>query len=166
MVWFCYLDRFMCFVWCHPLTETLPLINIYIRLCTLLQHITYQFNIYTCVTPCIFTCNYLWCLNACQWQCGLQTFFRTWVTRVSMLTYLIIWLTDIITRFSSVLLHNTLLSQYNRTGCEMFALNPFITLPNRGPPPSLNHRNTLPDMPTYHLLSLLSVWSFFLRYAS
>ena len=33
--------------------------------------------IYTCVTPCIFTCNYLWCLNACQWRYGLQTIFRT-----------------------------------------------------------------------------------------
>ena len=51
----------------------LPLIN------------TYHVNIYTCVTPCILTCNYLWCLNACQWRCGLQTFFRTWLTRVSML---------------------------------------------------------------------------------
>ena len=46
---------------------------------------SYHVNIYTCVTPCIFTCNYLWCLNACQWRCGLQTVFRTWVTRVSML---------------------------------------------------------------------------------
>ena len=43
----------------------------------------------------------------------------------------------------------------------MFALNPFITLPNCGPPPSLNHNNTLSDVPTYHLLSLLSAWSFF-----
>ena len=43
----------------------------------------------------------------------------------------------------------------------MFALIPFITLPNCWPPPSLNHNNTLSDMPTYHLLSLLSVWSFF-----
>ena len=59
--------------------------SIHIRLCTLLLHITYHVNIYTCVTPCIFTCNYLWCLNACQWRCGIQTFFRTWVTRVSML---------------------------------------------------------------------------------
>ena len=39
----------------------------------------------------------------------------------------------------------------------MFALNPFITLPNCGPPPSLNHNNTLSDMPAYHLLSSLSV---------
>ena len=59
--------------------------SIHIRLCTLLLHITYHVNIYTCVTPCIFTCNYLWCLNAWKWRCGLQTFFRTWVTRVSML---------------------------------------------------------------------------------
>ena len=43
----------------------------------------------------------------------------------------------------------------------MFALNPFITLPNCGPPPSLNHHNTLSDMHTYHLLSLLSGLSFF-----
>ena len=42
-------------------------------------------------------------------------------------------------------------------GCEMFALNPFVTLPNRGPAPSLNHNDTLSDMPTYHLLSLLIV---------
>ena len=31
--------------------------------------------IYTCVTPCIFTWNYLRCLNACQWRYGLQLFF-------------------------------------------------------------------------------------------
>ena len=32
---------------------------------------------------------------------------------------------------------------------------------SRGPPPSLNHNSTLSDMPTFHLLRLLSVGSFF-----
>ena len=46
--------------------------------------------LYTCVTPCIFTSNYLRCLNACQWRYGLQTIFRTWLTRESILfNYLI-----------------------------------------------------------------------------
>ena len=223
MVWFCYLDRFVCFVWRHPLTETLPLINTYPpmhitttqtdwgvcltwgmsnskrtlphvqillriwknkcfwcdildkstswkkktfqyddanfdadvvvstywcysvksnntplnaadrgkavgkggsklrlmlrlkilefwRICRsvmpsytpILLHTTYHVNIYTCVTPCIFTCNYLWCLNACQWRCGLQTFFFGPELHVYQ-CYSIILLTDIVTSFSSVL---------------------------------------------------------------
>ena len=35
------------------------------------------------------------------------------------------------------------------------------TLPNRGPHPSLNHNKTLADMPTYIVLNVLSVGSFF-----
>ena len=40
-------------------------------------------------------------------------------------------------------------------------LTRYMTLPNRGSPPSLNRNNTLSDMPTDHLVSLLSVGRFF-----
>ena len=38
----------------------------------------------------------------------------------------------------------------------------YSTLQNRGPLPSFNHNKTLADMPTYNLLNVLSVGSFFL----
>ena len=138
--------------------------SMHIRLCTLLLHITYHVNI-TCITPCIFTCNYLWCLNACQWRCGLQTFLRTWVARVSML------FNHLIDGYHhSLFICITFITHYyhniTQLDVKCLHLTRFITLPNCGPPPSLNHNNTLSDMPTYHLLSLLSAWNYFLWYAS
>ena len=94
--------------------------------------------IYTCVTHCIFTCNYLWYLNACQWRYGLQTYFRTWITRVSIL------FNHLIDGYCHLLfICYTLITQYyhNITQLNVKCLHftRYMTLPNRGPPPSLNH---------------------------
>ena len=116
--------------------------------------------IYTCVTPCIFTCNYQWCLNACQWRYDLQTISRTWLTRGSILfNYLIDGYCHLL------LICYTFITQYyhNITQLDVKCLHliRYSTLPNRGYPPSLNHNKTLVDMPTYNVLNVLSVGSFF-----
>ena len=115
--------------------------------------------IYTCVTLCLFTCYYLWCLNACQWRCGLQTFFQMWFTCV---TILFNHVTD--GYCHSLFICYTLITQYyhNITLPDVKYLH--LTLYDSSKsrtPPSLNHNNTLYDMPTYHLLRLLNVGSFF-----
>ena len=88
--------------------------------------------IYTCVTPCIFTCNYLWCLNACQWRYGLQTFFRTWLILGSIL------INYLIDGYSHLLfICYTLITQYydNITQLDVKCLHliRYSTLPNCGP---------------------------------
>ena len=49
-----------------------------------------------------------------------------------------------------------LITQYyhniTQLGVKCLHLIRYSTLPNRGPPPSLNQNNTLADMPTYNLL--------------
>ena len=119
--------------------------------------------IYTCVTPCIFLSNYLLCLNACQWRYGLQMIFRTWLTRGSVLfNYLIDGYCHLL------FICYTVITQYyhNITQLDVKRLHliRYSSLPNRGPPPYLNHNKTLADMPTYNLLNALSVGSFFLWY--
>ena len=97
-------------------------------------YISHIMSIYTCVTPCIFTCNYLRCLNACQWRYGLQTFFRTWLTSGSVLfNYLIDGYCHLL------FICYTLITQYyhniTQLGVKCLHLIRYITLPNRGPHP-------------------------------
>ena len=93
--------------------------------------------IYNCLTPCICTCNYLWCLNACQWRYGLQTIFRTFTRGSILLNYLIDGYCHLL------FICYALITQYyhNITQLDVKCLHLicYSTLPNRGPPHSLNH---------------------------
>ena len=120
------------------------------------------------VAPCIFTCNYLWCLNACQWRYGLQTIFRTWLTRGSILS------NYLIDEYCHLLfICYALITQYyhNITQLDVKCLHliRYSNLPNCGPPPSLNHNKKKTGWYAniiYYLLTVLSVGSFFLWCAS
>ena len=160
MVWFDSCALFDVIRWLKPSSP-----DKYVSAFAYYYYTSHVMLIYTCVTPCIFTCNYLWCLNACQWRCGLQTIFRTWLTLWSILfNYLIDGYCHLL------FICYTLITQYyhNITQLDVKCLHliRYITLPNRWPPPSLNHNKTLADMPTYNVLNVSSVGSFFLWNAS
>ena len=160
MVWFCFLNSFVCFVWCHPLTETLfP--EEYISAYAHYYYTSHIMLIYTCVTPCIFTCNYLWCLKcksvAVWFTDDFPDLTYTWINFIQLSNWRVLSLA-----FHLLYLNNTI----TQLDVKCLHFIRYFTLPNRGPPPSLNHYKTLADMPTYNLLNVLSVGSFFLWYVS